>query len=330
MATLDFENDASLQLLSDALRAGPGSPQWREAVDRFGPGGPLGGDERALLYKVREDLASGKNYREVRAGPGFTRKVLAAIDEEREGRAKGVPTANVIAILSALVIVVLLGTVGYMLSRSGADSPVRPPQDLTQLNFLDTVMSATFDTRPGIDWKITGRLPLTFARGVRPGAPPQADAYSGGALMWDTPIAPELPVAIHVTLRDPAGGGAGGGDVIPQVFVTDTPTFSDDRATTPHELVFLVRTGEASVVLPSGRVPGETLAVKPNAPRLDVQITLARTTASVEAGGKKLWTGEHGLSESQPRYVGVRFLARGAEVKDPPTFQSIRVQKAKP
>jgi hypothetical protein len=326
--TLDFDSDPALKLLSDALRAGPESPQWREAVDRFGGDGPLNGDERALLYRVREDLASGRSYREVRAGPGFTRKVLAAVEEEREGRRKAVPAVNLVFILSALVIVGLIGAVAYWVSRGGSgDTTARPPQDLAQLSFVDTALNLTFESAPPAGWQPFGQLPLTFSRGVRPGVAAEADGYIGGALMWDTPIAPDQPVSIEVTLRQLAGGG---GDVIPQVFVTDTPTFSDDRATTPHELVWLLRDGQAGVVLPSGRVPGEGLTVKPSLPRLQVQITLNRTSAAIEAGGKKLWTGEHGLSESRPRYIGIRFLARGAEVKEPPVFHSIRVQKARP
>lgn len=323
---LDFETDPALRLLSDALRAGPESPQWREAVERFGPGGPLGAGERELLYKVREDLASGQGYREVRAGPGFTRKVLAAIDEERQGRRKTLPAANLIVVLSALVIVGAIVAVAYVLSRGGSgDAPARPPQDLAQLSFVDTALNLTFDSAPPADWKTFGQLPLVFSRGLRPGSVTEAAGYSGGALLWNTPIPADQPVSIQVTLRQPVAG-----NVVPQVFITDTPSFSDDRATSTHELVWLLRDGEASVVLPSGRVPGDGMPVKETAARLEVQITLNRTTAAIESGGRKLWTGEHGLSEAQPRFLGVRFLTQGSEVKDPPVFHSVRVQKARP
>src|SRR5688500_14006835 len=85
---LDFES-SQLQLLTDALRAGPGTPEWRAAMETVAPvgaGGGGGADEYKLLYAARERLASGRQYREVRAGPGFTRRVFDAIeDEEAEG-----------------------------------------------------------------------------------------------------------------------------------------------------------------------------------------------------------------------------------------------------
>src|SRR3954468_2020535 len=106
MTELDFES-SQLQLITEALRAGPGSPAWREALAAIEHSPDA--DEFKVLYAARERLASGRTYREVRAGVGFTRKVFDAIEQEQAAgqantAAAALPSANLIAILSALVI----------------------------------------------------------------------------------------------------------------------------------------------------------------------------------------------------------------------------------
>ena len=82
MPALDFESDQFLQLLSDALRAGPGSPEWHEAVESLRSNGTTSADEYRLLINARENLEKGKDYRSVRAGPGFSHKLNTALDEQ--------------------------------------------------------------------------------------------------------------------------------------------------------------------------------------------------------------------------------------------------------
>src|SRR5438034_11400942 len=99
MTELDFESDPKLELLTDALRAGPGTPQWRQALSAVEH--TPGADEFKALYTARERLASGRTYREVRAGPGFARKVFEAIDEQEATRGPRLPAAaNLIAAAS--------------------------------------------------------------------------------------------------------------------------------------------------------------------------------------------------------------------------------------
>src|SRR5688500_11664722 len=83
MTDLDFES-SQLQLLTDALRAGPGTPEWRAAVETVAPvgaGGGGGADEDKLVYAARQRLASGRQSREGRAGPGITRRVFDPIED---------------------------------------------------------------------------------------------------------------------------------------------------------------------------------------------------------------------------------------------------------
>ena len=70
MTQLDFDSDAFLTLLTDALRAGPGSPQWHDALRTLRAGGIEHADEYRLLVAAREHLESGREYRSIRAGPG--------------------------------------------------------------------------------------------------------------------------------------------------------------------------------------------------------------------------------------------------------------------
>src|SRR5689334_14709572 len=120
------ESDPFFQLLTDALRAGPGSSQWGEAVAKLRDGGVEGADEYALILRAREDVELGRDYRKVSAGPEFTRKVLNAV--EREGkRSSDMPTATIVAILAGLVILGVIITVIVIMSRGGTN-----PRDTQQ------------------------------------------------------------------------------------------------------------------------------------------------------------------------------------------------------
>jgi len=121
MSQRHIESDPLFQLLTDALRAGPESTEWREAVARVAERGEAA-DEFALLYRARERLAQGKEYKSIRPGPTFTRKVMGKIEEEASQVKKGVPWANVIAVISALAMAGVIAAVAYMLVSRPSDS----------------------------------------------------------------------------------------------------------------------------------------------------------------------------------------------------------------
>src|SRR5690242_12889926 len=105
----DAPTDPFFELLTDALRAGPGSPQWRDAVAALREKGADDTDEYRLLIRTREDLESGREYRSVRAGVGFTRNVMDRLGEQETDGRKTLPIANIIAILCAIAIIVAVG-----------------------------------------------------------------------------------------------------------------------------------------------------------------------------------------------------------------------------
>src|SRR5829696_2764299 len=98
---MDLDSDQFMTLLTDALRAGPGSPEWHQAVGVLRASrASATSDEYQLLVRAREDLESGRDYRAVKAGPGFSRKVLQSVEEEGTAKARGLPSANLIALLA--------------------------------------------------------------------------------------------------------------------------------------------------------------------------------------------------------------------------------------
>src|SRR5215211_3386908 len=183
MAQANVETDPMFQLLTDALRAGPGSPEWHQAVTKLRAGGMEYGDEYQMLIEAREHLESGKEYRSVRAGAGFTRKLLDGIDKEEPpgGSTLGwLPTANLIAALSALAILAVLAVVVYKLwprETPGGGGPTIT--ELESAFFPTQVAAATFDEPPGTasgngadppaGWASIGQLKLETTRpGLRP------------------------------------------------------------------------------------------------------------------------------------------------------------------
>src|SRR5688500_1543725 len=258
MTDLDFES-SQIQLLTDALRAGPGSPEWRAAMDSVAAAaGRSEAEEYKALYAARERLASGRQYREVRAGPGFTRKVFDAIEheEDADGATPGVmPAANLIAAVSALVILGVLSIVVWLIAPTRGGREQQQGTALAQTYFVDRIVDATFaGALDNDDWTAFGKLPVEAKNGLRPGAAPNAaaapDAYTGGGVFHRRTIDAKQPFAVEATMRIPKPADA----AAVQLFVTDSPTFAGDRAMTDRELVWHVRGAQATVATPDGAV----------------------------------------------------------------------------
>ena len=323
MTELDFES-AQLQLLTDALRAGPGSPQWRDALASLDER-VSGVDEYKLLYTARERLASGRAYREVRAGQGFTRKVFDAIEQEESAAPATLPSANVIAAISALVILGVLALVAFfVIPRAGSELP----QDLSQTYFVTTRAETSFGSELGMEWISFGPMPVVARDGLRPAriedGGPTGEGFRGGGVRYERSFAPGEPFAAVATIRHLKAAD----DLVVQLFVADDPNLSGDTATSPHELVWSLRGGEASVVLPDGSVEVQDVAVRAG-PGTDVEVRIAvnKSEAAVDMNGKRLWTGGSKLDTTQSRIAGVRFLTRGGagDGKDRAVIESVKI-----
>jgi len=353
---IDLNGDPFLKLLTDALRAGPGSPEWHQAVAKLREtgadngqlsGGQSGSDQSAkggktdeyrMLIAAREHLESGKEYRAVRAGPGFTRKLMHGIEEHSGGgKPRGLPTATLIAIVSGLVILIVAGVVVWqVLSRPPVEPPKGTVEDLVRVRgeLMNETAVARFDT-PGStvpdNWKTIGRLPLDTKKGLRPapgtsvGEPSTAPSAIGGGIVAPGSIAPDEPFVAEAYLHL----GYPSESTLVEFFVSTDPNFSPDRATSTNDLVWLLQGTNQKVML-SGREQAK--AARPVPPAGDpaasipIRILVNHDSAIVESNGQRLWAGPHDLP-ALPRYVGVRFLRTGPKGPEPTQVISIRVMR---
>ena len=327
MTDLDFES-SQLQLLTDALRAGPGSPEWRAAMEAVGASSSVEQDEYKLLYTARERLASGRQYREVRAGPGFTRRVFDAIEQDDDSPGsmpRALPAANLIAAISALVILGVLAIVAWLIIPSSEVRQQQQANDLSQTYFVNRIVDSTFANALGADWNPFGKLALHVKDGLRPGVidggGEASQTFLGGGVTHRRTIEANQPFAVEATVRIPKPTD----DVIVQVFVTDSPTFTGDNAMTPREIVWHLRGSQASVATPAGNVELADTPIRAGQ-RITVRIAANQSDATVEMNGRRLWSGPNQLDPKKPRTVGVRFLAQGkVDEKVVPVVESVRV-----
>ena len=326
----NIETDPFFELLTDALRAGPGSPQWHQAVQKLRTDGASinGGDEYRLLCDAREHLESGREYRSVRPGAGFTRRLFTEL--EAQGVSRGAPTAHVIAIGSALAILGVLALVTVLLIRGSGAKPEPPQTDLGALYFPTDVAVATFRDDIPAGWRTIGNLSLLTDEGLRPAVMPmEVGDYVGGGVVTEAPLPADKPLAVEAVVAVPATAG----DYIAEVFVSDSPDFDERRATSPREVVWLLE-GSSQKVMVGGRNEGRVEPVKGSDKPMTVRIVVDAGRALVETrpgdgGGAgqptTLWSGPHGLEPGRPRYAGVRFIRGAGGSSEVAAVRSVRV-----
>jgi len=320
-----LESDPFFTLLTDALRAGPGSPEWHEAVAKLRDDGANGSDEYKLLRAARENLESGRDYRAVRAGPGFTSRLLTRLNDET-GRRGGLPTANVVMIFSALAILAVLGGVAYLLSRGGGEKAVAPERaNLATMYFPNDAAVATFNGQVPPGWREIGRLPMLNDGSLRPKIVPMAAGdYIGGGVVTAQPLPADEPFAMEAVVTVPETPG----DFLAEVFVSDSADFSEFRATAPTELVWLLQGAEQKVMV-KGQSEGRVETIKQFDQPIIVRVVVDRDRALVESRrgeqATTLWSGAHGLAPDKPRYAGVRFIRGSGGGEDVATVRSMRV-----
>ena len=145
-----------------------------------------GGRVPAAL-QAREDLESGREYRSVRAGPGFTRKVLEQIEQEAEAKPRGAAVGDdllavlgVLGILAVIVVVVACScprTAGTIAARRRACGRCTSRQPVASGDFATGVPAGLAHDRPRADG--LGARPGAARRSVQKGA----DAIRGGGVV---------------------------------------------------------------------------------------------------------------------------------------------------
>ena len=208
-------------------------------------------DEYAMLIAARENLAKGRKYREVRAGPGFTRRLFGRIESDASGTRKAFPLANIIAIVSLVVIVGLIALAAVMFwpDRVGGTASNVASRDLSQVLFAFPLATSDFHAADA-GWQAIGSLPLQFtAAGLKPGAAAGATDFVGGGVVLHRELAPSEANSAEVSLTPPAKDS----DAVAQLFLSDDPDFDAQRGTSPHEAVFQIRGGRMNVLSADAR-----------------------------------------------------------------------------
>lgn len=323
---LDIDNDPFLVLLTDALRAGPGSPQWHDAVAQLKTSAaPV--DEYQLLIEARQALESGKDYRSVQAGPGFTRKLLSDIEQQTPSsvRARRLPLASLTALLAGAVFVIVAAVLVFELYPRTNPSPspgVKGIEELASSYFPNTVLSSTFEMGIPTAWRTIGSLPLESRDGLRAAAVDvQPGSYVGGGIVSIDSFSADQPFSALVTIRIEKPQDT----LIPQVFVTNSSDFSNDRAVSSGvELVWQLKGGQQQAVL-GGDIKRQA-ALPAHTARFSVRLVVNHDLAVIECNGQRLWAGPNAFGD-KPRYLGVRFLRTAGAPSGEVIVQSIRVQK---
>lgn len=306
----NIESDPMFVLLTDALRAGPGSPQWQSAVDALRHEGVDGADERRLLLDAREHLEEGRDYRSVRAGVGFTRKLMSEIEGDGKPAGRPFPTSTIIAVLSALLILVAAGILIMRLApHDGGGQQAINDLDNFSHRFFDTMTSAVFSDAMPDGWQAIGSLPVDFAGALRPGASKEAKNVGGGA-RWNATIPGQQAFAMDVAVNAPAPSAA----LLLEAFVTTDGAFSPDKGTSSRDLVWQLSGRDQHVLLSGTFVPlqnspafssGDTVRIL-----VDKSVAIVDVISAATGKSQRLWAGPHDLGAG-PRYVGVRFLQTG-------------------
>ena len=319
MSQIDTENDPFLNLLAEALRAGPGTPQWREALAQL-PGNGSGTDEYRRLIEAREALESGREYRSVRAGAGFTRKVMSELDTQPARSSSKIRIATVIAALSAIIIIGVAGLVVYeVYPRTTHSDSTQALNDLAA-TFLPTELSTTtFDgAAVPAGWRQIGSLPIVTSSGLKAGdATIPANDYAGGGIVLAVAAPAGKPVALQASVKVEKAGD----NLIPQLFVSTDSQFSTDRATSSQEVVWQLQGNRQKVVV-NGNVMQE-LALDSQSAHI-VRLVLKNDLAVVECDGKRIWAGNSQLGD-KPRFLGVRFIRTGKSAGGDVAIQSVKV-----
>jgi len=316
----DFETDPFLRLLTDALRAGPGSPQWHEAVRQLRTVNPDEADEYRLIVTAREHLESGRDYRTLRAGPGFTRKVFDSIEREA-ARGPGLPLASAIAIVAVLAVAGTVLALVLLLMRS--DEPPPTVEDLSRTYFTQPIISSEFVGVVPPEWQTFGAPPQIAAagRGLR-GGNGAAGQYRGGGIRVSMPLPADQSFAVEMTVR----AARPTDQVDLRLFVSESPEFSTEKAVSPREFEVRIFRGQIGVFKPVAVEAGSPVKLPDGPATIRLLLKMDRNFAVVERDGVRLYAGPHGLGADAPRWPGVRFLTRGdgAALEDV-LVQSIRL-----
>ncbi|MDB5324516.1 MAG: hypothetical protein JWM57_85 [Phycisphaerales bacterium] len=305
METAAFESDAMLKLLTEALRRGPGSPEWHSAVSSLRNLNSPDADEYRLLITARERIESGRAYREVRAGPAFTRELFGQLGAP-PASGRRVTLGLVIRLLCLLTLVGAIGVVMMYVAQAG-------PHDAQQLSsrlFVTPVRSWTFDPIPS-ELHHVGPLPMETRNGGLRAGSREVSEPTGGLLYADEPL--DLVRGTCVELRFDYRPGP----TSVQLTLMSDAIVNGPLAAVSAELALICDNAGVHVSTPASATAPRALSAGAHLLRLKV----ADGDAVAELDGQVVWNGPPRLG---PRgFVAIRMI-RDGKANDV-TVRSLRV-----
>lgn len=315
------------------------------------------------LMGVRRRLEAGRGWREIRAGEGFTRKLMGSL-EEKPRRGGGVALTSWIVGLAmvAVVGVGVWGLVGLMgwgglgaegrggggqvrggeagavgTGAMGGTGAVVGGQELGQgrggvISYSSPVVAWDFGGAWPEETRVWGGLEMeSGARGWGPKV--GGGVNGGGSAAWlEAGLGKGKGSVVEVTMEVPgvvAGGGGGGGGmerVAVQVFVTTAGELDGQMGTSGAGKEWAWQVDGAGMKVATGT--GEVLAVGSGREVAGMVVVVlevgAGDEATVSVAGERVWSGRLGIGDGERR-VGVRFLARGEVRGVPLRVMSLRV-----
>ena len=327
-----FQADPLLRLLTDALREGPGSPAWHGAIERLNKidaAGDLAVNPTTSQYRrlcqAREHLESGKEFRSIRPGPGFTARLWSALDSQ--GASKAWDTRGLLtAFAAACVLLGCVAVIWQMIPRGSAID--RDTASLSTMLFTRPLASINPSDLSQPDWRAVGASPLSAAEVIPQGVArtfclPLEDHRTpptGGGFALVKPLDAGTAFAIEARFQLNKVDA----DIVPELAVSDVDDFTAVTATSPHELLFALEGKQAKIVAPSGRLIAQTELPGDGRGELTVRFRVNRQAVIIEMNGRNFFAGELGLSLTGDRYVAARILRRGGSSSQDVALRSIQ------
>ena len=287
MNATEFDTDALLKLLSDALRRGPGSPEWHDAVARFADANGPGADEYRLLLRARERLESGKEYRQVRAGPAFTRSVFERLGEP-ERHPSDAPRPAVLIGLLCLILILAGGGVLLMHVIQSKPNDAQQAQLDAQL-FSVPKLQWTFDDGMPADLKTSGALKLGTRNDALGIVPQKTPLPAEGIVVANDPIDLAAGVCLEAQVMYQLGSTS------MAVIASDTQTPQVRGLRSGTQLAVIFDSTGVRCFSPAGITTPPRLL---NGGAHTVRLKFLGRAASAEVDGHAIWSGPSPLGAS--------------------------------
>jgi|GEM_PF-5838883 len=322
-------------LLTDALRAGPGSPQWVEALKRLhaAPSSELAEaevQEHELLMAARERLHQIRNVRSLRPSAELSEKILAAVAAEAHAETKAASRHGLRGwsglTLFAAAAMAIISVASLVIEMYGLPDS-RPAQVLHLRTGPNGPGWQVFESILPDGWRMTGPLRVKSEHGLQLADGVKQIEQSGG-LLRVAPLVPTKPLDLQANIRY-----VGGADIIPEVFLTDEETLDEGGAGDHgHEFVWTMVDDQPGIRLPNHIFTATDETISPGkAVAMNVRMKVMNGRATVVTNGvvhkekECTWTGMTFLSHEKPWRFGVRFVIRGTQHEEAVAFDSVRV-----